>query len=214
MSAVLQDSCFKGLVMVMVTKTLLAASLLWLGFSTTAQADIYVYQDANGIMHMTNKQPKPGVKVRRIIRETSATPNNWRVPRTNQVRHQVYSLVDEASEQFNVDKALVRAIIQAESDYNVNALSPKGASGLMQLMPSTAAQYGVQDIFDPKQNIWAGVQYMRYLLDKFGQDVSLAVAAYNAGENAVIRYGRIPPYAETQNYVRKVLKFHQGYSQI
>ncbi|MDH5301695.1 MAG: lytic transglycosylase domain-containing protein [Gammaproteobacteria bacterium] len=200
--------------MVMVTKTLLAASLLWLGFSTTAQADIYVYQDANGIMHMTNKQPKPGVKVRRIIRETSATPNNWRVPRTNQVRHQVYSLVDEASEQFNVDKALVRAIIQAESDYNVNALSPKGASGLMQLMPSTAAQYGVQDIFDPKQNIWAGVQYMRYLLDKFGQDVSLAVAAYNAGENAVIRYGRIPPYAETQNYVRKVLKFHQGYSQI
>ena len=101
--------------------------------------------------------------------------------------------------------ALARAVVQVESNYQVDAVSPKGAMGLMQLMPSTAKQYAVDDPFDPSQNIAAGLQHLKNLLDRFDNKTSSALAAYNAGEGAVVRYGGIPPYRETQDYVRRIM---------
>ena len=115
--------------------------------------------------------------------------------------------IDAAASAYSLSGALVRAVIQAESEFDRYAVSSKGAQGLMQLMPGTARRFGVWDAFDPRQNVFAGVQYLRLLLDMFGGDVSLALAGYNAGENAVQRFKGIPPYKETQGYVRKILSF-------
>jgi len=117
----------------------------------------------------------------------------------------VRGLVNEAAKNFDVNPLLVDSLIQVESNYNPLAVSPKGAQGLMQLMPGTAQRFGVTDSFDPKQNIEAGVRYLKLLQDTF-QDDRLAIAAYNAGEKAVAKYGDVPPYAETINYVDKVGK--------
>jgi soluble lytic murein transglycosylase-like protein len=110
--------------------------------------------------------------------------------------------------QEKVNSELLHAVVRAESAYNAGAVSPAGATGLMQLMPATAARYQVQNIEDPTENLRGGARYLRELLNLFGNDLQLALAAYNAGENAVAQYGnRIPPYPETQRYVRKVLQF-------
>lgn len=114
-------------------------------------------------------------------------------------------VVQEAALRYGVDPCLVVAVMSQESGYRRNAISPKGASGYMQLMPDTARRLGVSDIFDPRQNVHAGTRYLRMLLERFGGSVELALAGYNAGEGAVERYGRrIPPFAETQNYVRLI----------
>jgi soluble lytic murein transglycosylase-like protein len=105
----------------------------------------------------------------------------------------------------------VKAIIKAESNFNHRAVSPKGAKGLMQLMPATASSLQVRDSFHPENNIEGGVKYVRYLLNFFNGNLPLALAAYNAGENAVLRYGGIPPYRETQTYVRRVLSYHDRF---
>jgi soluble lytic murein transglycosylase-like protein len=116
------------------------------------------------------------------------------------------SLIDTLAKHHGVSPKLVHALVQVESNYQPRAVSPKGAMGLMQLMPATARQYAVQDPFDPVQNLGAGLQHLRGLLDRFGKGrESLALAAYNAGEGAVSRYGGIPPFRETQNYVRRIL---------
>ena len=117
----------------------------------------------------------------------------------------VDALITEAAARHDVDPNLVRAVIKVESAYKPKARSHKGAMGLMQLMPATAREYGVRNAYDPAENINAGVKHLRMLLDRF--DVRLAVAAYNAGAGAVQRYGGIPPYRETRDYVRKVLGF-------
>src|SRR5579863_996821 len=117
----------------------------------------------------------------------------------------VHGLVAEAARNFDVNPLLVDSVIQVESNYNPFAVSPKGAQGLMQLMPGTAQRFGVTNSFDPKQNIEAGVRYLKFLQDTF-QDDRLAIAAYNAGEKAVARYKDVPPYAETVSYVAKVGK--------
>jgi soluble lytic murein transglycosylase-like protein len=109
-----------------------------------------------------------------------------------------------------MDAALIRAVIAQESAFKIDARSPKGARGLMQLMPATAQQYQVENIVDPKQNIYAGTKHLRYLLQRFSS-LSLALAAYNAGEGAVAKYQGIPPYPETQDYVTKVLGRYQDY---
>jgi soluble lytic murein transglycosylase-like protein len=111
-----------------------------------------------------------------------------------------------------MDPALVKAVIRAESAFNPKAVSRAGAAGLMQLMPGTAAQYGVYDRFDPAANIDAGTRHLRGLLDMFNNDLMLALAAYNAGEGAVMKYGNtIPPYAETRTYVNRVLSYYRQY---
>jgi soluble lytic murein transglycosylase-like protein len=117
---------------------------------------------------------------------------------------EISSLVDKTAGEHQVDPKLVHAIIQVESGYNPRALSRKGARGLMQLIPATAARFGVRNSYNPEQNIEGGVTYLKYLLDLFGGNVPLSVAAYNAGENAVLKKGGIPAYAETVNYVQRV----------
>lgn len=115
------------------------------------------------------------------------------------------SFIVEAAVRNGVDPVLIYAIMHQESSFKRGAISPKGARGLMQLMPGTAARFGVKDIFDPRQNIEGGTRYMRFLLDAFDGDVALALAGYNAGEGAVMKYGRrVPPYRETQEYVRRI----------
>jgi soluble lytic murein transglycosylase-like protein len=112
--------------------------------------------------------------------------------------------VDNVSQTHGVDPALVRAVIKTESNFNRFAVSPKGALGLMQLIPATGKRFGVQDFFDPHQNVDGGVRYLKFLLDKFNGNIDLSLAAYNAGENLVERLGRIPAIPETTNYVRKI----------
>jgi len=128
---------------------------------------------------------------------------------SNQAENYV-SMIQEICGRYGVDSQLVKALIQVESNYNERAVSPKGAMGLMQLMPATAGRYGVQQILDPHQNIEGGVKYLKDLDDLFKSDFRLVLAAYNAGENVVSRINDIPDYTETQNYVRKVLALYNG----
>jgi soluble lytic murein transglycosylase-like protein len=122
----------------------------------------------------------------------------------NEIPGPLKSLVDSISRTHGVDSGLVRAVIKTESNFNRWAVSPKGARGLMQLMPDTGRRLGVRDFFDPQQNVDAGVRYLKFLLDKFDGNLDLSLAAYNAGENLVERIGKIPNYPETRNYVRKI----------
>ena len=125
---------------------------------------------------------------------------------------QIDALVQQNAATWQVDPALIKAVIANESGFNANATSPVGARGLMQLMPETAASLGVRDSYDPAQNVAGGARYLRGLLDRFNGDKRLAIAAYNAGPGAVEKYGDVPPYAETRNYVQNVLASFDKYS--
>ena len=137
------------------------------------------------------------------------TFENVAVYYSNQAQNYV-DMIRDVCGQYGVDADLVRALIQVESAYNYRAISPKGARGLMQLMPATAYRYGVQEIFDPRQNIEGGVKYLKDLLQLFNSDLRLVLAAYNAGERVVSELKDIPNYTETQNYVRKVMALYNG----
>lgn len=133
--------------------------------------------------------------------------NSGNAPKT-----EVDGLIKKYANQYNIDENLVKAVIKAESGFNSNAKSPVGAQGLMQLMPATAKSLGVDNPFDPEQNIAGGVKYLKGLIDRFDGKLDLAVAAYNAGPGAVNKYGGIPPYNETQNYVKKVLGYQKEFT--
>ncbi len=140
-----------------------------------------------------------------ILVETSPAPAGTGSRMLHHV--DVNQVVEQTAKAHEVDPLLVHSVIKAESNYNPAAVSPKGAMGLMQLMPGTARRFGAMNTFDVRQNIEAGVKYLRYLQDIFGKN-QLALAAYNAGEGAVLRYGNVPPYRETENYVYRVGKFY------
>jgi soluble lytic murein transglycosylase-like protein len=181
-----------------------------------ALADIYTFKDERGVVHFTNiKGLDPRFKLLRK-EGSSAVPGSGNAARVYMPSAadiaRYATIIDTASRTYGVDKALVHAVISAESGYNATAVSRTGAKGLMQLMPETARRYGVRNSMDPVQNIYGGVKYLRDLLTMFKGDMRLAIAAYNAGENAVIRYGlRVPPYAETLGYVPKVLEFYHRF---
>jgi soluble lytic murein transglycosylase-like protein len=129
-----------------------------------------------------------------------------------QLRKQYAQMISKVAKEQKMDAALIHAVVSAESFYNAQAVSPKGATGLMQLMPDTAKRYGITDLLNPLQNLRAGAKYLRDLLAKFGHDKELAIAAYNAGEGAVMRSGnKIPNYPETRAYVPKVLEYYERY---
>ena len=125
--------------------------------------------------------------------------------------HQYHQFIVRAASQYQIDPALIKAIILAESGYNPKAVSKRGAKGLMQLMPETAQALGVEDIFNPRQNITGGVQYFKHLVNRFNGDVKLALAAYNAGSRYVRNYNGVPPFKATRYYIKKVLKYYQKY---
>jgi len=168
-----------------------------------ASADIYKYVDSDGVIHLTNVPTDSGVKYVLVMREKRILFNKKLGEHISTYDH----LIAKASEKHNVEPALIKAVIKAESNFNHRAVSRKGAKGLMQLMPATASSLQVKDSFHPENNIDGGVRYLRYLLNCFNGNLPLALAAYNAGENAVIRHRGIPPYRETQVYVQRVMNY-------
>jgi soluble lytic murein transglycosylase len=175
----------------------LGSSLIGAG---TASADIYRYQDENGVWHYTNTKNDSRYKL--YIKSPEE--------RAIEYIEKYTEIIDHASDTFGVEPSLIKAVIKAESGFNHKAVSHKGAQGLMQLMPATAELLRVNDPFDPTENIFGGTKYLRKMLDRFGQ-MELAVAAYNAGPEAVASYNGIPPYQETRTFVRRVIKYYNGY---
>jgi soluble lytic murein transglycosylase-like protein len=186
--------------------SLLALLLFMSPFSS--HADIYKYVDKNGTINLTNIPTNPQVDYVLVYREKRVLFNI----KANDVA-KYDQIINRTAEKYKVDPALVKAVIKTESNFNHRAVSPKGAQGLMQLMPSTAYALQVPDSFHPDSNVEGGVKYLRYLIELFRNDLSLALAAYNAGENAVIKHRGIPPYRETQNYVQRVLSQYRQYRQ-
>jgi len=181
------------------------AVLVLTAASAPSLAQVYRYTDENGITVLTNIKPAPGryENVRNVgCYGTCIKGVDWHA--TPLKRSEYREEVRAAAQMHDVDEALVRAIMHAESWFNPEAVSHAGAQGLMQLMPATQATFGVADPFDPLDNISAGVAYLAELLDKFDNDWELAVAAYNAGETAVRQYAGIPPFSETLEYVRRI----------
>ncbi len=192
---------------------LLAALVLCSGL---AQADIYRSLDPDTPTKYTNIVPTEG-RWELYLKETPVpipeVPVDERSQSAVDGRSRYASQIQAAAMAHNVEAALIRAVIAVESGYNPSAVSRAGAVGLMQLMPGTAKRYNVTDSRDPEQNIHGGAQYLRDLLHMFNNNLHLAIAAYNAGEQAVMKYGnRIPPYRETVAYVPKVMKFYRQYS--
>lgn len=176
-----------------------------------ASSDIYRYEDDEGIVHFTDAPTDKRFKIfMRDLKKDRQLRTKFRVARS--VNPAEYDqIIASTSAKYGVSPSLIKAVIHAESGYNPNAVSPKGASGLMQLMPGTARSLRVSNSFDPRDNVEGGVKYLRFLLDTFRGDVSLALAAYNAGLNKVAKYGGIPPYNETRTYVNRVLAYMQSY---
>ena len=167
-----------------------------------ADAQVYTRRNERGVIEATNVPDASDFRLTYPGKGTLIHSRAWKMrPSYNGSfdRH-----IAAAAALHGVEVTLVRAIIQVESDFDYLAISSKGAQGLMQLMPDTARRMGVTNAFDPRQNIFGGVRYLRFLIDMFRGDIALVAAAYNAGENAVTRYGGVPPFKETRNYVDKV----------
>lgn len=190
-------------------QVLCCAALFVLLSMMPAAADIYKYEDKEGVLHFTDAPTDHRFKVfMRDIKKDQKLRTTFGCVKDPK---EFEPIINSCALEYGVDKSLVKAVIQAESGYNPNAVSRKGAAGLMQLMPKTAEGLKVSNSLDPAENIRGGVRYLKFLLDTFKGDVSLALAAYNAGLSKVAKYGGIPPYEETRNYVAKVLNYRSSY---
>jgi soluble lytic murein transglycosylase-like protein len=184
---------------------LLGLALVLSGAALPAHAgsQIYSYVDADGVTHFTNA-PRGDGRFRPIVLR------NLRPLRVAPARYEYDGLIDTAAATVRLPPALVKAVIAAESAFDSQAISRAGAQGLMQLMPTTAEHLGVADPFEPAQNVRGGATYLRSMLDRYG-DLTRALAAYNAGPEAVDQYGGVPPYRETRDYVDRVLTYYRHY---
>lgn len=191
---------------------LLSAVILW---SPLARADIFGYTDDAGILVLSDF--KEDARYTLLLQTEIASNPALALPMVgghiNWANLKRFApLVAQAARTYQLDEALLHAVISTESGYNPRALSPKGAIGLMQVMPATGKRFGAVNLNDPSQNVHAGARYLRVLLGQFDNDLSLVLAAYNAGENAVLRHGkRIPPYRETRQYVPRVLALYKKF---
>lgn len=179
---------------------ILFPGVLLITLSTGAMADIYRFIDKDGVIHYTNAPV-----------DARFEPLGWEVEFERYIGG-YEAFIHRMSAKYRVEPALIKAVIKAESNFDPSAVSRKGAIGLMQLMPATAAELRVSNPYNPHQNIEGGTRHLRYLAQVFDNDLMLVIAAYNAGENSVIRYGRgIPPYKETRDYVKRVRKYLASY---
>ena len=183
-------------------------ALFLLVFGSSVNADIFRYIDENGVMHFTNTPTSNVQEYKLYIKEKTTLSRNFYAPD----KYDRY--ISDASAQTGVDSRLLKAMIKAESDFNPRAVSRKGAMGLMQIMPENFKMLDLENPFDPWQNIRAGARYFQQLYERFNGKLALSLAAYNAGPTAVDRYKRIPPYKETEEYVRRVLRYYRTLKQL
>lgn len=178
--------------------------------SVSSKADVYTYRDKSGRLVLTDapknfrRSPK---KKRRVSTQHTTAPQGLPLAAKDE---EINQLISKYAGKFNIEKKLLHAVVSAESDYDKNAVSNKGAMGLMQLMPETGKEYGVHNFFDAEENISAGAKHLKALLDRYFGDYEMALAAYNAGPTVVDKYNGIPPYPETQAYVSKIMKMVRG----
>lgn len=175
--------------------------------SITAHADIYRYIDEDGVMHFTNTPTSSTHEYKLFLREKPKSTKTYSSKKYDDI-------IAKASRQYGVSFPLLKAIIKAESGFDPRAVSKKGAKGLMQIMPENFKLLGIQDPFDPSQNIHAGARYFKQMYERFNGKLALSLAAYNAGPTAVERYKTVPPYEETEEYVRRVLKFFYDFKNL
>ena len=194
-------------------RTLRGSQFAWLIFVLTlltvhpAMADIYGFTDAHGVLHLNDFRVDERYQV--LLRHSRPTEQPVAEQAPSSTPGDYRAIVETAARKFQLSPALLHAVITVESAYNPRAMSRKGALGLMQLMPETAQRYGVSDRRDAAENVRGGAHYLRDLLRLFDNDVRLALAAYNAGEAAVLRYGgAIPPFSETRSYVERVIALY------
>jgi soluble lytic murein transglycosylase-like protein len=187
--------------------TLSAIFILTAVFSSV-HADIYMYIDENGVMHFTNTPTSNQYDYKIYVKEKTAISEKFQT--SNKYDH----FISDASREFGVDSHLLKAMIKAESDFDPQAVSKKGAMGLMQIMPENFKMLDLKNPFDPWENIKAGARYFKKLHERFNGKLALSLAAYNAGPTAVDRYKSIPPFQETEEYVRRVLRYYRTFKQL
>jgi len=187
----------------------LIATLLWAS-AVAAHPKIYTYVDADGQRHYTDVPDNNRYRLL-VLSPNDRTVSGDRYDSALLAKASRYdSIIEKAAISASVEPNLLRAVIVVESGFNSRAVSKRGAMGLMQLMPATAMRFGVSNPYDPRENVHAGAQYLKFLIDRFGQDVRLALAAYNAGEHEFDRNGgQIPPFTETMAYVPRVMKIYR-----
>jgi soluble lytic murein transglycosylase-like protein len=184
--------------------TLFAASI------AAANPKIYTYMDAQGLRHYTDVPDNNRYRLLVLSPQDRTASGDRYDMRLLAKASQYDSIIEHAALSAAVESNLLRAVIVVESGFNSHAVSKRGAVGLMQLMPATASRFGVSNAYDAQQNVHAGARYLKFLIDRFGHDIRLALAAYNAGEEAVARNGgQIPPFSETMAYVPRVLKIYK-----
>jgi soluble lytic murein transglycosylase-like protein len=193
----------------MAFKPALLIPVLLMAASAPAHSRIYAYVDAEGLRHYTDTPDNSRYRLLALSHDRTASGDRYDSLLLAKAG-QYDSIIEGAAMSASVEPNLLRAVILVESGFNPRAVSKRGAVGLMQLMPATATRFGVSNPYDPRDNVRAGARYLKFLIDRFGQDVRLALAAYNAGEDAVDRNGgQIPPFTETMAYVPRVLKIYR-----